>query len=127
MGNGRLYKIERFHTAGTSESVRLKVTALNLFHPTASPLLQKVGFSSIVTQSPQGRGEELEGYANLASIFDHTLQCSDIFFCHAGGNLVLLQTFKAFARFVKGCAHIFLSAIRKDGNHHAPIQRHSFL
>src|SRR4030042_2286519 len=37
MGNRRLYKIERFHTPGTSESERLKVTALNLFHPTASP------------------------------------------------------------------------------------------
>ena len=39
MGNRRLYKIEHFHTLGTSESERLKVTALNLFHPTASPRL----------------------------------------------------------------------------------------
>jgi len=66
-------------------------------------------------------------YANLASIFDHTFQCSDIFLCHAGGNLVLLQTFEAFARFVKGCAHIFLSAIWKNGDNHTPIQRHRFL
>jgi hypothetical protein len=29
---------------GTRESVRLKVTALNLLHLTASPPLQKVGF-----------------------------------------------------------------------------------
>jgi hypothetical protein len=28
MGNRRLYKIERFHTTGASESERLKVTAL---------------------------------------------------------------------------------------------------
>jgi len=29
---------------GTPESERLKVTALNLFHPTASPPFQKWGF-----------------------------------------------------------------------------------
>jgi len=71
MGNRRLYKIELFHTPGTSESERLKVTALNLLklplkiaefpggviifrivslrdtlpaHPTASPLFRKIGF-----------------------------------------------------------------------------------
>jgi len=44
MGNRRLHKIERFHTLATPESERLRVTTLNLFHPTASPLLQKVGF-----------------------------------------------------------------------------------
>jgi hypothetical protein len=36
MGNRRLHKIERFHTLGTPESERLKVTALNLWK--ASPL-----------------------------------------------------------------------------------------
>ena len=44
MGNCHLYKIECFHTLGMPESERLKVTALNLFHPTASPPFQKVGF-----------------------------------------------------------------------------------
>jgi hypothetical protein len=66
MGNRRLYKIECLHTLGTTESERLKVTALpspkrlafaealaqagfaqaglNLFHATASPPFQKVGF-----------------------------------------------------------------------------------
>jgi len=44
MENCHLYKIECFHTLGTTESEWLKVTALNLFHPTASPLFQKVGF-----------------------------------------------------------------------------------
>ncbi|OGP79735.1 MAG: hypothetical protein A2V86_12210 [Deltaproteobacteria bacterium RBG_16_49_23] len=39
-----MYKIECFHTLGTPESERLKVAALNLFHPTASPPFQKVGF-----------------------------------------------------------------------------------
>jgi hypothetical protein len=39
-----LYKIECLHTLGTPESERLKVTALNLFHLTASPPLQEVGF-----------------------------------------------------------------------------------
>jgi hypothetical protein len=51
MGNRRLYKIERFHRLGASESERLKVTALNLFHPTASPPFSKVGFFNITTQS----------------------------------------------------------------------------
>jgi len=44
MGNRPLYKIERIHMLGTPESEGLKVTALNLFHPTASPPLQHVVF-----------------------------------------------------------------------------------
>jgi hypothetical protein len=44
MGNRHLYKIECFHTFGKYESELLKVTALNLFHPITSPLLQKVVF-----------------------------------------------------------------------------------
>jgi hypothetical protein len=65
MGDRHLYKIECFDTLGTPESERLKVTALpspkrfaqaglNLFHPTASPLFQNVGFFHIVTQSLGG-------------------------------------------------------------------------
>jgi len=56
MGNRRLYKIERFHTSGTSESKRLKVTALNLFHPTASPPFPKNRFFHIAIQSRGGEG-----------------------------------------------------------------------
>ena len=56
MGNRHLYKIECFHTLGTPESERLKVTALNLFHPTASPLFQNVGFFHIATQPLMGEG-----------------------------------------------------------------------
>jgi len=41
---------------GTPESERLKVTALNLFHPIASPLFQNVGFFHIATQSLNGEG-----------------------------------------------------------------------
>ena len=41
MRNRRLHKIERFHMPTTPESERLKVTALNLFHPTTSPLVGK--------------------------------------------------------------------------------------
>lgn len=37
MGNRCFYKIEGFDTLGTPEPERLKVTALNLLHPTASP------------------------------------------------------------------------------------------
>jgi hypothetical protein len=41
---------------GMPESERLKVTALNLFHPTASLLFQKVLFFHIVTQSLEEEG-----------------------------------------------------------------------
>ena len=57
MGNRRLYKTECFHTIGTPESELLKVTALNLLHPTASPLFKYVGFFHIVTQPPRGEGK----------------------------------------------------------------------
>ena len=61
MGNRRLYKIERFHTLGMSESEALKVTALNLFHPTISPPFPKNLFFHIATQSQRGTGEGIEG------------------------------------------------------------------
>jgi hypothetical protein len=57
MGNRHLYKIECFHTFGTPESEQIKVTALNLFRPTASPPFQNVGFFYIVTEPPKGEGE----------------------------------------------------------------------
>jgi len=57
MGNRHLYKIECLHALGAPESERLKVTALNLFHPTASPLFQIVGFFHIAKQSPRGEGK----------------------------------------------------------------------
>jgi hypothetical protein len=44
MGNLPLYKIECFHMLGTSEFGRVKVAALNFFHPTAFPPFHKVGF-----------------------------------------------------------------------------------
>jgi hypothetical protein len=56
MGNRRLYKIECLHMFGTRESERLKVTALNLFHPTASPPLQKVSFFILQHNLLRGRG-----------------------------------------------------------------------
>jgi hypothetical protein len=56
MGKWRLYKIECFHASDTPESERLKVTALNLFHPTTSPLLRKIGFLYCDTAS-KGRGD----------------------------------------------------------------------
>jgi len=56
MGNRHLYKIERFHSLGTPESERIKVTALNLFHPTASPPFQNVCFFYILTQPLMGKG-----------------------------------------------------------------------
>ena len=41
MGDQHWMKIEFFHMLGGSESKRLKVTALSLFHPTASSLSGK--------------------------------------------------------------------------------------
>ena len=65
MGNRRLYETECIHTPGTPEFERLKVTALNLFHPTASPPFQKV--ASLVLQHSLLMGEGRGGGAN--SIF----------------------------------------------------------
>jgi len=41
MGSRHVHEIECLQTLGTSESGRRKVTALNLFYPTASPPLCK--------------------------------------------------------------------------------------
>jgi hypothetical protein len=55
MGNHCLYKIQRFQVFATLESEQLKVTALNLFHPTASPpFLQRCVFSYYDTLSKGG-------------------------------------------------------------------------
>jgi hypothetical protein len=42
---------------GNRESERLKVTALNLFHPAASPLFQKVSFFILRHNLLMGEGE----------------------------------------------------------------------
>ena len=55
MGNERWFEIECFHRIADPESKRLKVAALNLFHPTASPLFLRAFFSYYDTAS-QGRG-----------------------------------------------------------------------
>ena len=64
MGNRRLYKVERFHARGVSESEWLKVAALNLFHPTASPSFPKNRFFHIATQSPEGEGDLIRGFSS---------------------------------------------------------------
>jgi hypothetical protein len=43
-GNRRLNEMEYFHMPGMPEYKRSKVTALNLFHPTASPFSKKSVF-----------------------------------------------------------------------------------
>ncbi len=53
MGNRRLYNAECIHMLGTIEFECLKVTALNLFHPTASPTFPKSWF---VTQPLREEG-----------------------------------------------------------------------
>ncbi len=55
MGNRRLYKAECIHTLGTPEYERLKVAALNLFHPTAPSLSQEL--VSLYCDTTLRRGE----------------------------------------------------------------------
>jgi len=50
MGSRHVDEIECLQTLGTSESGRQKVTALNLFYPTASPPFAKSRFFGIATQ-----------------------------------------------------------------------------
>jgi hypothetical protein len=45
MENRRWLKIECLHMVGDPESKGLKIAALNLFHPTASPFFWKAVFS----------------------------------------------------------------------------------
>jgi len=49
-----VHEIECLQPLGTSESGREKVTALNLFYPTASPPSAKSRFFGIATQSLKG-------------------------------------------------------------------------
>ncbi len=55
MRKHRWLEIECLHMVGDPESKGLKVAALNLFYPTASPLLRKAVFSYSDTVS-LGRG-----------------------------------------------------------------------
>jgi hypothetical protein len=59
MGNRHWLKIECLHNVGDPQSKQLKVAALNLFHPTASPLFRKAVFSycNTVSQREVGEGE----------------------------------------------------------------------
>ena len=60
MGNRRLYNTKCIHMLGTPESELLKVAALNLFHPTASPPFQRVFFifrHSLLTGEGGGEGD----------------------------------------------------------------------
>jgi hypothetical protein len=59
MGNRRFHEIERFHTSGTTESERLKVTAPNLFHPTASSPFLESHFH-LAIQSKEGMKDLLQ-------------------------------------------------------------------
>src|SRR4030042_6055629 len=70
MGNLRLHEIERFHTSGTSESERLKVTALNLFHPTPSPpFSEKPVVSNCATVSKGERGSLPAGRQGCGEVY----------------------------------------------------------
>ena len=64
MGNRRLHYTERIHMLGTPESERLKVTALNLFHPIRLLPFPKGGFFHIVTHPP--RRKEVQGLTPVA-------------------------------------------------------------
>jgi hypothetical protein len=56
MENERWLEIECFHRVADSELKKLKVAALNLFHPTTSSLLRMEVFLYYDTVS-RGRGE----------------------------------------------------------------------
>ncbi len=56
MGDRRWLKIGCLHIVDDRESKRLKVSALNLFRPTASPFSEKASFSFYDT-AYVGRGE----------------------------------------------------------------------
>ena len=63
MGNHRWFKIEYLYGVGDPESKTLEVAALNLLHPTASPLFRKVVFADCDTvSSGGGRGWGLGAY-----------------------------------------------------------------
>jgi len=65
MGNRHVHEIECLQTLGTSESGRPKVTALNLFYPTASPpICKKPVFWHCDTASKGGAYGALAGQAN---------------------------------------------------------------
>ena len=63
MANRRLYKVECIHGLGTPDFEPLKVSALNLFHPTAPPLSQKLVLLNCDTVS---KGGEVTGVPSLA-------------------------------------------------------------
>ena len=67
MGRRRWLKIECLNIVGDRESKQLKVGALNLFHPTASPLFRKAVFAYCDTAS-QGRGMSGGGIDGLISM-----------------------------------------------------------
>jgi hypothetical protein len=71
MEKRRLYKIECVHTLGTPESERLKVTALNLFHPTVSPPFQNVGFFILRHSLLTGEGVGPNPIHGAKEVFDH--------------------------------------------------------
>jgi hypothetical protein len=66
---------------GTPESERFKVTALNLFHPTASPPFQKVNFF-ILRHSLKGRGK---------MNFDIIFRCGEEIKAASMGNRIPLK------------------------------------
>jgi len=118
MGNRHLHKIECSHMLGTHESEQLKVTALNLFHPTASPLFQNVGFFYIATQSQ--KGEEIGTLSLFSFINDpFCFKCRSFKGAERNkfnfrGHLTLL--FQSMPQFRHNARDLFLfKAFDKDG------------
>jgi hypothetical protein len=69
-GNRRLYQAECIHVLVTPESERLKITALSLLHPTASPPFPRGWFLHIATQphGEDGRGIRISSEGSIFSI-----------------------------------------------------------
>jgi len=79
MGNRRFHRIEYFQTLDTPESERLKVTALNLFHPTPLPSSKKSVFSYYDTVFRRGRRNLLQGGLYLRCYLEASWIASIIF------------------------------------------------
>src|SRR4030042_5693771 len=87
MRHGRLYRVEPFHTSGTSESERLKVTALNLFHPTVSPPFSEDSvFSYYGTVSLRSREPSFYILHLFANLFQFSFDLH-----HTLGNLCIID------------------------------------
>jgi hypothetical protein len=81
MGKHRWLKIECLHRVDNLESERLKVAALNLIHPIASPLFKNPYFH-VATEAAKGEGGEgtevfqIDGWTDKGVVVKAWFGCS---------------------------------------------------